>query len=298
MPAGGLAELLLGRAPLLEQAVELLVAAAALGLGRGTPFRDLRKPTVEPLEVGGREADAELLDLLAELRRTLGRRRLERERPQALADLRLEIARALDLRSDAGELQLGAVAAALEPSKPGRVLHEGAPLRRLGRKDLLDAALGDDGVHLAAEPEVGEELHQVGAADVRAVHEVLAVAVARQAPADRDLGVRQRLLGVRVVEEQLDRGELGRPAVGAAGVQDVLGLFGAQLVRAQAAGRPDDRVGDVRLARAVRPDDDGDARLEAHLDRVRERLEAAQADRTQIHAPGSMPCAAVGAVST
>ena len=51
----------------------------------------------------------------------------------------------------------------------------------------------------------------------------------------------------------------------------------------QRAGRPDDRVGDVRLAGAVRPDDDGDAGLELQLERVRERLEAAQAERAQVH---------------
>ena len=142
MPAGGLAELLLGRAPLLEQAVELLVAAAALGLRRGAPFRDLGEPAVEPLELGGREPRTRSSSTCspsfaarsaAVAWSASGRRRLRTSV--------LEIARALDLRRDARELQLGAVAAALEPSKPGRLLHERAPLGRLGREDLLDAAL-------------------------------------------------------------------------------------------------------------------------------------------------------------
>ena len=38
--------------------------------------------------------------------------------------------------------------------------------------------------------------------------------------------------------------------------------------------------------RADRPDDDGDARLETDLDGFRERLEAAQLDRTEVHATG------------
>ena len=46
---------------------------------------------------------------------------------------------------------------------------------------------------------------------------------------------------------------------------------------------PDDRVGDVRLAGAVRADDDGDARLELELDRVDERLEAADPDGLEVH---------------
>jgi hypothetical protein len=46
----------------------------------------------------------------------------------------------------------------------------------------------------------------------------------------------------------------------------------------QRARRPDDRVGDVRLAGAVRSDDHGDAGLELQLEGVRERFEAAQAN--------------------
>ena len=69
-----------------------------------------------------------------------------------------------------------------------------------------------------------------------------------------------------------------------AGEEHVVGLLGAQLARAHRAGRPEDRVGDVRLAGAVRPDDDRDSRLEPDLDRVHERLEPAQLDRLQVHA--------------
>src|SRR5207253_1099138 len=50
--------------------------------------------------------------------------------------------------------------------------------------------------------------------------------------------------------------------------------------------------GDVGLAGAVRADDDADARLETDLDRVGERLEAAQLDRLEVHAPRTLPRAA------
>src|SRR6185437_15321151 len=61
----------------------------------------------------------------------------------------------------------------------------------------------------------------------------------------------------------------------------------AQLARAERAGCPADRVGDVRLAGAVRADDHADARLEAYLDGVRERFEDTQFDSTQMHrSPG------------
>ena len=87
-----------------------------------------------------------------------------------------------------------------------------------------------------------------------------------------------------VVEEQLDLAVLGGLARLRAGEQHVVGLLRAQLVRRQRARGPDDRVGDVRLPGAVRPDDDGDSRLEPDLDGIGERLEAAQLDRTEVHA--------------
>src|SRR5205823_9357460 len=81
------------------------------------------------IERGDRGLQA--LHLFAELLRALGGRGLERERPQPLAHLGLEVARALDLRRDAGELELGAVAAELEASEAGGFLDECAALGRL-----------------------------------------------------------------------------------------------------------------------------------------------------------------------
>ena len=185
---------------------------------------------------------------------------------------------------DARELQLGAMAARLEAAEPGRLLDQRAPLLRLRREDRLDLALADDRVHALAEPEVGEQLDEVEPPHGGLVDEVLALAAAVEPPRDRELGVLDGgPVAVVVVEEQLDLAEVGRPAVRRAGEEHVVGLLGAQLVRAERAGRPADRVGDVRLAGAVRPDDHADARLEAHLDRIREGLEATQLDGAQMH---------------
>src|SRR5205823_12565983 len=103
-------------------------------------------------------------------------------------------------------------------------------------------------------------------------------------PHDRELRELERPLAVLVVEEELDlaRGS-GRPRSGAA-EQHVVGLLGAQLARREAARGPDDRVGEVRLAGAVRPDPDRDPRPEPKLDRLRERLEATQAEPAAAHA--------------
>ena len=87
----------------------------------------------------------------------------------------------------------------------------------------------------------------------------------------------------RDLEDELDLAEVDRLALRRAGEEDVVGLLGAQLVRAERPGGPADRVGDVRLAGPVRSDDDADARLEAHLDGVREGLEATQLDGAEMH---------------
>ena len=133
-------------------------------------------------------------------------------------------------------------------------------------------------MHPAAEPEVGEQLDEIDAAHGRAVQQVLPLAAAVKPAGDGKLGVRQGPLAVRVVEEELDLAEiLGRTAA-APGEEDVVGLLRPKLRRRHRPGRPDDGVGDVGLPGAVRPDDHGDARLEANFDRFRERLEAAQLD--------------------
>ena len=74
----------------------------------------------------------------------------------------------------------------------------------------------------------------------------------------------------------------GRLAV-AAGEDHVPHLLAADRRGALLAERPEHRVGDVRLAGAVRPDDHADARREGQPGAVGEGLEALQIDGLQIH---------------
>ncbi len=219
---------------------------------------------------------AERGDLAAQLLGPLGGRRLERKRTEALLHLRLDVARAFDLHGDACELQLGAVLATLEPSEARCLLQQRAPLLRLGAEDLLHSALADDRVHPPAEAQIGEQLDEVDPAHCGLVQEVLALAAAVQPAGHRQLRVGKRPVSVRVVEEQLDLAEVLCGAPSASGEQHVVRLLGPELGRGERASRPDDRVRDVRLPRAVRPDDDRDTGLEPDLDGVGERLEAAQ----------------------
>src|SRR5256714_13966090 len=183
----------------------------------------------------------------------------------------------------------------LEAPEPGGLLEQCPPLLGLGAEDLLDASLPDDRVHAAPEPQIGQQLDQVDSAYGGAVEQVLTLAATVQPAGDRELGVRQRPLTVGVVEQKLDLAEVLCRTPSAAGEDDVVGLLGTELRGRHRAGRPDDRVRDVRLARPVGADDHGDARLEAYLDRLRERLEAAQLDCAQVHADGRLAPPADGA---
>ena len=143
-----------------------------------------------------------------------------------------------------------------------------------------------------SETDIGEDLDEIGPPDRRAVDEVLPLGPAHEAPCDRDLGeVEIGPRAVFVVEDELDLAVLARFPIAAAREEDVVGLLGAKLGRRQRAGGPDDRIGDVRLAGAVRTDDDRHPRLERDLERVRERLEAAYAERAQVHRSGILATA-------
>ncbi len=209
--AGGVGELDLGALALGEDGLEPLLRRPARERGGGAALLGLRAAGVERREVEPGEPRPEPGDLRRELLGPLRRGRLQRERPQALAHLLLDVAGALDLGGDARELQLGAVAAALELAEPGCLLDQRAAVLGLRGEHGVDLPLADDRVHRAAEADVGEQLDEVGAPDRRAVDEVLALAAADEPARDRDLGVVE--LGaeaaVLVVEDELDLAVVG-----------------------------------------------------------------------------------------
>ena len=96
---------------------------------------------------------------------------------------------------------------------------------------------------------------------------------------DHDLGLalRERLAVVhlRIDQRQRHLRHAGRLAVARAGEDDVLHLDAAQALGRLLAEHPRDRVRDVRLAAAVRPDDGRNAFTgELHLGAIAEGLEA------------------------
>ena len=278
-------KLLFGTPALGEQRLEPLLHPAPPGGRRTAPRSERHEPLLQPSEVDLRDTSPEARELEPELLRPLGRGRLQRERPEALANLRLDIACTLDLDRDASKLELGPVPTRLEATEACGFLDQHAPFGRPRREDRLDLPLADDRVHALAQPEVGEQLHEVEAAHGGPVDEVPPLAAAVQPARDRELRVVDGQRAVGVVEEKLDLAEVGSATRAAAGEENVVRFLGAQLGRAEGACRPADRVGDVGLAGAVRSDDHPHARLETDLDRVGKRLEATQLDRTEVHAP-------------
>ena len=280
--------------PLLEQRGQPLLRApagdrcgiAAL-LGAVPPLRyGLEVELGDPRPEGG--------DLEDELLGPLGGGRLQGERTQSLAHVLLDVAGALDLRRHPRELELGAMPSALELAEAGRLFDEMTPVFRLRGEHRLDLPLRNDRVHRPTKPDIREELDDVGAPNRRLVDEILPLAATDESPRDRDLAVVELRKGaVLVVEHELDLAMVTGGPGGRAPEQHVVRLLRAQLGRRQRACRPYDRVGDIRLAGPVRADDDGDAGLELELDRVHERLEAAQLDRAKVHA-GSLPVATDG----
>ena len=147
----------------------------------------------------------------------------------------------------------------------------------------VKAPLTDDDVHLTAETRVAEQLLHVEQTTALAVDRVLARAVAEERPTDRDLAVLDRQRAVGVVDRQLHLGPAERSARRGAGEDDILHLAAAEGLRPLLPHDPGERVDDVRLARAVGPDDARDAGFERERRRLRERLEALHRQALQVH---------------
>ena len=205
-----------------------------------------------------------------------------RSRPRASRSTSSARSRFSSVRSSLSWAPAAALAVLAEA---GRLLDQQAAVLGLGGDDRLHAALGDDRVRLLAQAGVRERLEDVDQPAPRAVDAVLAVAGAVQAAHDRELGELDRQRAVGVVDDHLDLG--GGAGLLAAGPakDDVLHGLAAHCERGLLAHRPQHGVGDVRLARAVGPDDHADARVELQPRPVGERLEALEGDRLEVHQP-------------
>ena len=282
-PTRGVGELLLGLLPLPQRRLEPLRRTRSRQRRGSSLLLGGAYPRLARGQLESSKPRAHACGLAAQAFRTLGGGRLQRERPQTRGELALDVPGALDLDGDTRQLELGPVTLPLEAPEAGGLLDELASTLRARAENLLDPSLADDGVHLAGEAEIGEDVHDVEPADRGAVDQVLPLAASVESTGDGELRVGERTVPGLVVEDELHLAETGRRPLAAAGEEHVVGLLGAQLARAEAARGPDDRVRDVRLTGAVRADDDRDPGLETKLDRIREGLEPAELDLSQVH---------------
>ena len=219
----------------------------------------------------------------------LGGLGLALERPQPRARLALDVERSVEVVMRALQLELCATPALAVLAQSGRLLDQQPALTRLGGDQRLDPPLGDDRVHLLAQAGIGQQLEHVDQPAAGAGEAVFAFAGAVQPADDRDLGDAEpeRLLGV--VEHELHLGRRRGLAARRAAEDHVLHRLAADRDRRLLAERPQHRVGDVGLAGAVGADDHADARSELEPGPVRERLEALDRHRLQVHAYLRLP---------
>jgi hypothetical protein len=250
-------------------------------LGGGALGRDQRGAARAGGVAG--ELPAGLDGLALEALVQLGGLGLALERAQARARLALDVERAVEVVLRALELELRAPAALAVLAQPGGLLDEQPAVLGLEVTIASTRPLRDDGVHLLAQAGVGEDLEHVDEAALRAVEAVLALARAVEPAHDRHLADGQVDRAVGVVEDELDLGRRARLHAAATAEDDVLHRLAADGERRLLAHRPQHRVGHVRLARAVRADDDRHPGREVELRAVGERLEALEGQRAQVH---------------
>ena len=213
----------------------------------------------------------------------LGRLRLALQRAQPRARLALDVQRPVEVVLRPRQLQLRAPAPLAVLAEAGSLLDQQPAVARLRGHDRLHPPLRDDRVHLLAEAGVRQQLEHVGQPAAGAVDAVLALPCPVQPPHDRDLAGRQLDRAGGVVEDHLDLGLGPRLHPVRAGEDHVLHRLAAHRQRRLLAHRPQHGVGDVRLAAPVRPHHHRHAGRELQPRAVRERLEALQRDRPQVH---------------
>ena len=243
----------------------------------------------------GGERELGLAQLLLQSTEFLGTLRLAAQRSELALDLAHHVLDARQVLHRALELALAGDLPAAEESRSRRLLDEQTQLLGLRVDDLRHAALLDHRVGLRAHAAAEEQLRHVAQAGRRVVDEVVRLARAEDLPLHRELGhasdVRREAVllagdgerGVGLLEGEDDLGEVQRRALRVADEDDVLHLLGAEVLDALLAQGPADRIGDVRLAAAVRAHDGVQPLGEAQPRVVAERFEAEQLDLPDAH---------------
>src|SRR2546430_2149616 len=248
---------------------------AARASARATRVRDASSSAVRALSADSRALRAALV--ASSSTRVRRSRRLASSPGSAAIAAALRsrsapIAVRLDARPDLAkdvvdphELDLGGLEpverflpAQLQASRPGRLLDDGAPIRRTQREYLVDQTLADDDERVVGQVGAREEILKIAQANARTVHKVFGFAVAEETPADLDLGEVDGKSSRRVVELQQRFGVTQRFSRFASAEDQLLVLLRAQYARVVLTEGPAHRIGHVTFPAAVSANDCGD----------------------------------------
>ena len=209
------------------------------------------------------------------------------QRLQLPTKLGHDVLEPVEVGLQAGQLPFRPFAPPAVLGDAGRLLDELAALLRPGGEHVLEVALGDDRVQGTPQTRVRQELLDVQEAARTSAQPVFALAGTEHGPAHLDLGGGHGDESARVVDHEPDlRHALRRP--GRAPREDHVGHLPApQRPGPLLAEDPRDGVGDVRLARPVRADDDAHAGRELEDGLVGERLEPADGEPAKEHFAGA-----------
>ena len=227
-----------------------------------------------PVDAVGPEGNFQRPALVPQSKELLGLGALFFQRADTGFQFAEDVPQPLQILRRSGQAPFGLVFAVAVLGDAAGFLKNFPALGALGRHDLRNAALPDDGIAVAADAGIQQQFVNILQAADLAVDAVLALAGAVVFAADHGLvGVQIKGVGA-VVQRQAHLCKAhGSPAAGAA-EDDVFHLPGsAQLAGAGLAQHPPHRVRQVRLAGTVGPDHAGHALVKGDLDFVREALE-------------------------
>ena len=179
------------------------------------------------------------------------------------------------------------MAARMQAGNAGGFFQHAAALLGLCLDDFADAALMHQRGRARARRGIREQKLHVARAHLAAVKAIERALLALDAASDFERLVFVELRGrgtVRVVEEQHHLGGVARRPAAGAPEDDLVHAAGAHVLVRGLAHDPAQRLDEVRLAAAVRPDDAGEARLDQEVGRLDEGLEADDAKAREFHA--------------
>ena len=157
---------------------------------------------------------------------------------------------------------------------PSGLLDEATTILGCCVQDGVELPLPDDDVHFATDTGIGQQFLDIQQATRFSVDRVLGSSVAKQRAGDRHLGVLDGKGPIGVVDGERHFRSAKRRAAGRPREDDVIHLSAAKALGSLLTHDPGEGIDDVRLSRAVRPDDACHARLELQGRGRRERFEA------------------------